>query len=161
MVLHTGETLLLDYRKTIYGLPEIRLSGAEGDIVDVIAGNHRFNDEIIALEEGRRRNVSTAILRQGLEPVTWIFNSPAGFRYLMIVARKVDTNVTIRSVSVRATGRETPSDSHFSCSDSIGPFGEYADCLVCVCAGAFPVMAERLENRLSGTVVFVVPGIFG
>jgi hypothetical protein len=119
LVLHSGETLLLDYGKTIYGLPEIRLSGAEGDIVDAIAGNHRFNDEIIALEEGRRRNVSTAILRQGLEPVTWVFNSPAGFRYLMIVARKVDTNVTIRSVNVRAASRETPNDSHFSCSDSV------------------------------------------
>ena len=119
LVLHSSETLLLDYGKTIYGLPEIRLSGAEGDIVDVITGNHRFDDEIIALEEGRRRNVSTAILRQGLEPVIWLLNSPAGFRYLMIVARKADTNITIRSVTVRESCRETPSDSHFSCSDSI------------------------------------------
>ena len=116
-LLHSSETYLIDFGKTIYGIPEITVAGEDGDIVDIIIGNHRFHNDIISLEDGCRRNVATAILRNSLEPITWLLASPAGFRYLMVIARKAKTNITIRNVTVRTSIRDVSTDSHFSCSD--------------------------------------------
>lgn len=115
--LGVAETIILDFGKTILGLPEVRMSGSEGDIVDVVAGDHRINDEIIALEHGNRRNITTFVLKDGYEPVPCLHSHLNGFRYLMIIVRKAKSSVTLNSVIARIPTRDSQNNGRFTCSD--------------------------------------------
>ncbi|MBP5638145.1 MAG: hypothetical protein J6X55_01605 [Victivallales bacterium] len=122
IALAENQTCVLDFGKTIYAVPEIKINSCNrDDILDVITGEHLMGAEIIALENGTRRNISTIILHDlpdGAPPVNWVLNNCKGFRYIMLVARKARTVIAIQNVIAFVSTFEVDSRGTFECSDS-------------------------------------------
>ena len=117
-----NQTVVLDFGKTIYAVPEIKINSCNrDDVLDVITGEHLMGAEIIAMENGTRRNVSTIVLNDvpdGAPPINWVLNGCKGFRYIMLVARKARTVIAIQNVIVFVSTFEVNSRGAFECSDS-------------------------------------------
>lgn len=73
-----------DLGSTVYGCPQIRFDGMDGDIVDIVSSEHYVGGQTLPMME-TRRNVDTVILSGG--ECTWRACGPRGFRYIMVVVR--------------------------------------------------------------------------
>ncbi len=114
VTLETGKFILTDFGATRYGYPYFRMRGNPGDVVDVVCGEHLQEAELIACQPGERRNVSTVILKGGVNE--WMCSAPRGARYIMIIARKVTEDISVDSVEMWHEAFDIQDVSSFSCS---------------------------------------------
>lgn len=114
-----GQSVVVDFGKTLYAIPEVTLAGQHGDVLDLVAGEHLAGCEVLALENGTRRNTSTIILDGNRRPFPWLLNENKGFRYLMLVARTARTVITVHQVSAHVSQMDPKTPGRFECSDEL------------------------------------------
>ena len=108
--------LIFDFGQTILAYPCLKAIGNDGDIIDVICGEHYLNDEVIAYENRQRRNTSTLTFATGY-PCEWISSVPKGFRYIMVVARRVKQRITLVQLGSWMSAIEPLSQGSFDSPD--------------------------------------------
>lgn len=112
-----NQTIVFDFGKTIFAIPEIKVQGQQNDILDCTTGEHFLNNEVLAIENGIRRNTATLILNDSRKTFPWLLDDHKGFRYLMLTARHAHTVITIQQVSAYVASCEAKNRGTFECSD--------------------------------------------
>lgn len=112
-----SQTIVFDFGRTIFSIPEIRLTGQQGDIIDVTVGEHVIGNEVVALENGIRRNTSTIVLSDTTRPIIWLLKENKGFRYLMLTVRTAKTAITLHRVTAFVSSTYTQGHGTFECDD--------------------------------------------
>jgi len=110
------EYLVFDFKKTLLGYAELKIQGSKGDVVDIVCGEQMVDGEVIAYTGGRR-NLSTVILSGMVDE--WLSTSVQGFRYVMVLARKVTGVVTLEKVQARVPSQNIPPAGSFRCSNEV------------------------------------------
>lgn len=93
------EYVIFDFGKTIYGYPVVSVCGNDGDIVDVVCGEHLIGNRVVAYT-GTRRNF-TVLHLDGRKHDRWIASLPQGFRYIMVQVRAASESVQLENIHAR------------------------------------------------------------
>ncbi len=117
--LRQNEYVILDAGQTVLGCPQFTFSGPDAAVVNVVCGENIVDDQVVACGDDGRNNTDTLLL--GPKPVEWTAYAPRGFRYVMIVARRVPGNDTVQITAPGFLVREYPHQSpgEFRCSDQL------------------------------------------
>ena len=111
------EYVVFDFGRTLYGYLCLAVQGHEGDIVDVICGEHLTDGKVLAFT-GRRRSIATFTLSGGDD--RWISDVPYGVRYIMFQVRKSGGEVRFRNLHLRASQAKPRRDGgFFECDDPV------------------------------------------
>lgn len=86
---------IYDFGRTIYGYPHLIIKGSAGDIVEIVCGNIIADNAVVSFERGHR--LTTSLILSGSDD-EWLPCSPMGFRYVMVMARRINSGVTVDSL---------------------------------------------------------------
>ncbi len=104
----------IDFGQTYYAYPRVFLSGHAGDVIDIVAGEHLGDGEVISYKLDGQRNVSTFILQEGSNE--WLAAVQRGVRYVMVVARNVRAPVKLQGVALWQESELSDQSVKFMCS---------------------------------------------
>ncbi len=111
------EFIVLDLGQIHYALPQLTIEGTKGDIVDIVCADKMTDKFLAPFSTGRTRNADSVILDGSKN--RWIDFHPRGFRYLMIVARKVAKDITISHINAKTISRDFVELGFFESSDKL------------------------------------------
>lgn len=110
-----GFAILLDLDYTRLMLPQIRLRGVAGALVDVTCSELLAPDSSHIIQQHHNAIGDRAICSRDL--LDWMPTQPRGTRYLMITVRGPHADVTLESLKLRSATYPVTRSGAFNCSD--------------------------------------------
>lgn len=112
-----GEYAVFSLKQYARGCLNAKFSGAAGDTIDIIFGDHLI-DGRVRPHLGDRRKIYTVILH-GNRVDEWGAFSPSGMKYVMILVRHASENVKLDDLTLRQMKFSFREPGNFTCADEL------------------------------------------
>ena len=112
--LKTGEYAILSVDRVFFGCPSCRFSGSRGDAVDIVSGVNITDGKVASIINSREK-VDTVLLAEA--ETQWLSCFPKAVKYIMIVARSVESAVRIHAPEIHFRQHAFDNDGAFESSD--------------------------------------------
>lgn len=112
--LKAGEYVILSVDRIFFGCPALRISGEQGDAVDIVSGADLIDGKLSPVTGGRE-NVDTILLAEA--ETQWMSCFPKAVKHIMVVARAVKTTITLRKPELHVRKHAFDNGGEFETSD--------------------------------------------
>ena len=111
------EFITFTLEKTMYGMPQIELSGSNDDIVDIIYTDKLIEGKALPFTKNKSFNTDTIILKTGEH--SWNPLYPKGTKYLTVIARKSLQGLNINAPALNVVNTDFDNEGFFESSDEL------------------------------------------
>ncbi|MFW6413911.1 MAG: alpha-L-rhamnosidase C-terminal domain-containing protein [Verrucomicrobiota bacterium] len=115
--LKEGDYIQLKIESVSFGCPRLVLQGSSGDVIDIAADTELSRAGLVSPVRDTWRNGDSIIL--GANECEWLACLPRGIKYIMVVARKVQKDVSIKEAGVLGRNYDFENRGHFEASDKM------------------------------------------
>lgn len=115
--LEAGQYVVFTLNKYTRGCPELAFTGSDGDVIDIVYGDHIYDGRVLPYYQDHRK-IYTVTLK-GNRTCIWQSIAPCGLQHLMVVVRDAHAKVRISNMAVLCMRFSFRQSGSFNSSDEL------------------------------------------